>query len=871
MLGQPFVRKMSMPMSISTNRPTHRNVRVGVTVVVLASCLAVMVALAVEVRNRLTALERANADNVQWVMAQAEVEMLRLQVAVQDAIYAPEADLQELRLRFNLLFSRVAILRKSPIYTAVWTGPSYEPDLSTMTTFLDRTVPLIDGADARLRAALPDLQRQMPDLHDVMRRLALRGTLDFAELAEDRRQTMARTLSRLAAVTVLMVAVLSLLVIALLRLYRQSRAQAEVNRLTGARLATVVATSVDGIVVTDMTGQILDFNPAAEAIFGHSREAVLGKDALKTLSPVDLAVPQQKLIDASLPMLAQAGAEPFRLEVDAQHADGTRFPVELSLMTAEALPGEAAGDGKNKGLFVGFVRDISDRKHTEAALTEAAVRAQAGERAKAEFIAVMSHEMRTPLNGMLGSVELLTDTALNARQRELVTVLERSGQILLGHVNSVLDLTRAEAGQSVPILRPVDLDQLLTDCVANQAGLAAAAATVIRVNALSGPIGMVMADPVRVGQIVLNLLGNAVKFTRNGTITVETEVVEPRRGPDGARLIELRVIDSGAGIPQDQLDRIFEDFVTLPGRTQSVEGTGLGLGISRRLAQAMGGEIGAESVVGEGSLFWLRLPLRAAPVDIQTASQPPAPIAKAIVLNILMIEDNSINRFILKDFLQSAGHRVTEASNGHAGLALAGAARYDVVLTDISMPGLDGVEVARSIRKGVLGGASREAKIFALTAHAMPAEKIRFREAGMDGCLIKPVNRADLLAALQLGAAEAPRPETLGLQQLNAMAAQIGPAQCAVILRKIRAEGDGLVVHFGPNAAWDESSLTRNCHQLAGLAGTIGAATLLAQLNEIQTRLKTGAATKTRVRALPKLWRDAAVLLDKAIVRYEAA
>lgn len=857
-------------MRTSLNRLTRRNVRVGVTVVVLASCLAVMLALAVEVRNRLTALERASSDNVQWVMAQAEVEMLRLQGAVQEAIAQPEAGLQDLRLRFNLLFSRVAILQKSPIYAPVWTGPAFAPDLAIIKGFLDRNVPLIDGPDDALRDALPDLQRQMPQLHNLMRKLALQGTLDFAQMAADQRQTMARTLSRLAAATVLMMAVLSLLVIALLRLYRQTKAQAEVNRLTGARLATVVSTSVDGIIVTETTGQIIDFNPAAEAIFGLRREAVLGKDALKTLSPVDLAKPQQKLIDASLPMLTEAGAEPFRLEVDAQRADGTRFPVELSLMLAEAIPGEAAGKGKNRDLVVGFVRDISDRRRAEAALTEAAERAQAGERAKAEFIAVMSHEMRTPLNGMMGSVELLTDTALNARQRELVTVLERSGQILLGHVNSVLDLTRAEAGQTIPILRPVDLDGLVDDCVANQAGLAAAAATKIRVNALSGPIGMVMADPVRVGQIVLNLLGNAVKFTRDGTITVETEVVEPRHTLEGAQLVEVRVIDSGAGIPQDQLDRIFEDFVTLPGGAQTAVGTGLGLGISRRLAQAMGGEIGAESVVGEGSLFWFRLPLRAAPVAAEPAPRPALPLPDTTMLNILMIEDNAINRFILKDFLQSAGHRVTEASNGHAGLALAGATRFDVVLTDISMPGLDGVEVARSIRNGVLGGASKSARIFALTAHALPAEKARFREAGMDGCLIKPVNRADLLAALQSGAV--PRDaDVLALDQIDAMAAQIGPEQCAVILRKIRAEGDAMVALFAPDAGRDAETLLRACHQMAGLAGTIGAAKLLAQLTDVQTRLKTGAASKTRIRALPKLWREVATQLDSAIARNEAA
>lgn len=864
---------MSISMPFAINSIVSRNMRIGVAAVLLSACLAAMVALAVDVRSRLIALERANSDNVQWVLTQAEVEILRLQLATQQALQDPQSSLHEVRLRYDLLFSRLAIFQHSPIYQPVLSGWRYDGDIKGLQAFLNQAVPLIDGPDPALRLALPGIVNELPGLHGLMRAMTVRATQDFAMLAEMQRKEMANTLIRLAAVTVLMVILLSFLVVALLRLYRQTRAQAEVNRLTAARLATVVQGSVDGIIVTEANGRIIDMNNAAEAMFGVQKMAVIGRDALKTLTPPDVSRQQQDQIDAVLPMLNQLGEAPFRMEIDGQRADGSRFPIELSLATAAALPGDYRYGREGPGLVMGFMRDISDRRRSEAALTEAAERAQAGERAKAEFLAVMSHEMRTPLNGMLGSVELLTDTALDLRQRELVTVLERSGQILLGHVNSVLDLTRAEAGQSVPRLRAVNLDMLIADCVANQTALAGAAGTQIVTTALSGPIGPVLTDQIRVGQIVLNLLGNAVKFTHNGKITVETEIVEPATDQQAANLVEIRVIDSGAGIAQDQLDRIFEDFVTLPSGQQTASGTGLGLGISRRLAQALGGEIGAESVLGEGSLFWLRLPLL--PALAEDATDQPAPVlAKNTALDILMIEDNAINRFILKDFLQSAGHQVTEAVDGAEGISMAGAHCFDVILTDISMPGMNGVTVARQIRDGQQGGASQSTRIFALTAHALPEEIARFREAGMEGCLIKPINRADLLSALRKGNNAAPpalveHDSLLDYGQIAAIATQIGPRQCAAVLRKIRAEGDALIGQILATAKTDTAEMIRICHHLGGSAGTIGACKLLTQLTEIQSQSKRGQPIAIRVAGLPKLWHRTAVLLDQSIIRYE--
>ncbi|HEX9858235.1 MAG TPA: ATP-binding protein [Paracoccaceae bacterium] len=851
---------------------TRRNFRVAVAAVVILVCLAVIASLSLDVQRRLAALERANSDNVHWLVAQAEVEILRLQLVTQTTAHDPLADLDALRRRFDLLFSRVAVLQRGPVYARILEGPDYAAEIGALRAFLDRTVPLIDGPDAELRAALPGLLAELPDLHGHMRSLALRALGDFARLADDQRRSMAQTLIRLAGLTILLVVALSILALGLLWSFRRTQAQAEINRRTGARLETVVNTSADGIIVTDTAGKILDFNPAAEAMFGYSRAALIGRHAITTLCPPDVAAAQQHRVEAALPLLEVSGAEPFRLEMDARRADGSRFPIEVSLAAAGARDGDSGGPNGAGSIVVGFLRDISERRRAEQALNEALERAQTGERAKAEFLAIMSHEMRTPLNGMLGSVELLADTGLDDRQRRLVSVLERSGQILLGHMNGVLDIAQAEAGQTLIARQPVDLDLMVADCVANQADLAAMTGTRIRVAQVSGPIGWGMADPTRLGQILLNLLGNAVKFTRAGTITVETEVIGAA-GPDcPARMVEFRVIDSGAGIAQDQLDRIFEDFVTLDGGFPSRGGgTGLGLGISRRLARAMGGEIGAESVEGEGSLFWLRLPLPAVPAeaaaDGDRSATEPGP------MQVLVIEDNAINRFILRSFLESAGHRVTEAVDGEAGVAEAGARRFDVILTDISMPAMDGVETARRIRQGAGGAASRGARILALTAHALPEEEAQFREAGMACCLIKPVSRAVLLAALaENPVREAPATAAgvvLDTWQLQTMAEQIGKDRLAGLLGRMLAEGHAVVARIeGLRDALPDGvsgrELARLCHQLAGSAATFGALALRTQLIDAGSRLRQGDAAGAQLALVPALWQATATELSRA-------
>lgn len=843
--------------------PPLRWLRFGATATVAAICLAVIPFLALEVRDRLDALERANSDNTQWVLMQTEVEVLRLQAAILAARDDPApANLEEVRRWFNVLYSRVSMLQESPVYAPLLSTPDYSSSYGGIRAYLDRTVALIDSPDTILAARLAEVGRDLPDIRAASRSMTLNALSDFAAQSDMNRESIAWTLAILAlAVSVLLLVAVAAAIIMAWQSAR-SQAQARELRRTGTRLATIFATSADAIVVTGPDGAIRDFNPAAERIFGQSAAQVLGRDAAATLFSGTPDAPQQGALLAAL-RGTQAGTTPVRIEADARRADGTTFPAELSVARA-STPGEGSED-----LIVAFLRDISDRRAAERDLTRALDHALAGEKAKAEFLAVMSHEMRTPLNGLMGSIELMRQGGLPPAQAELLQIMQATGDILLGHVNSVLDVSRAEAGGLRPDTADFDLDRLVEEVAANQQGLAAAAGNRLRVLPLSGPIGQVSGDRGRIGQILLNLVGNAVKFTRNGEITVETERLAP--APDGTQRIEFRVTDTGIGIAEADLDRIFDDFVTLdPSYGRSAGGTGLGLGIARRLARAMGGEIGAESEEGEGSLFWLRLPLPAAtgPAPAREAPAPAADLPASPPLSILLVEDNPTNRFLLRRFLETGGHRVTEAADGVEGVAAAGRTAYDLILMDISMPRMDGLAATRAIRAG--NGPSAKARIIALTAHALPEEQARFRAAGMEATLTKPVTQPDLLRAVagQAPAAgkEAPAP-LLDSAGMSDLVRHIGGKTARNLVSRLIEEADRITATLGTlDPVSDRDRLIALCHQLSGSSGTFGTRRLRALLVTTETALKSGDAATARatLATLPETWQATRAALSQA-------
>jgi CheY-like chemotaxis protein len=303
-----------------------------------------------------------------------------------------------------------------------------------------------------------------------------------------------------------------------------------------------------------------------------------------------------------------------------------------------------------------------------------------------------------------------------------VDLAAKSGEILLSHINDVLDITKIEAGKLEIETEPFDVRRMVIDLAETTKEEALKRDNQVVVTVDPGIAETVLGDPYRVRQILLNMVANAIKFTSEGTITIEARLA---RDTGDAPDIEFSVRDTGIGISEADIGKLFSDFVTLdPAYARTVGGTGLGLAICRRLVKAMGGEIGVDSTPGKGSRFWFRLALPAGPSG-QPAAFAPAPQEFAAPgLSILLAEDNETNRIIAREMLSKAGYEVTIAEDGVEAVKRANETPFDVILMDVSMPQMDGLEATKRIRQGK--GASQSATIIAVTAHALPAEIERF-------------------------------------------------------------------------------------------------------------------------------------------------
>jgi len=409
--------------------------------------------------------------------------------------------------------------------------------------------------------------------------------------------------------------------------------------------------------------------------------------------------------------------------------------LDLLLVLGVALAGSTA-----LGL-VALCREKEEREAHAALLAarDAADQASAG---KTRFLAHLSHELRTPLNGVLGLAQALRhDPALPEAQRERVAMLDHAGRHLNALLNDVLDLSSIEAGRLELVPIPTRLRPLIEEVSGLARAGAEAKGVALLVTWCAAVPEAVLCDPLRVRQILHNLLNNAVKFTPPGG-----EIVLALHRPDAAGL-SLTVTDDGPGVPEEVRDRLFQDYSRATREAARGDGTGLGLAISARLAQAMGGTIRfGVPPHGRGSLFEVALPLpEAAPPALPEVAAMPV---TAIGLRVLVVDDLAVNRFVLRAMLEQAGHAVAEAEDGQAALdALAGTDPLpDLVLMDAMMPRLDGLEATRRIR--ALPGPAARLRILAVTAAAMPDQKAECLAAGMDGHLAKPVDRRTLLAAI---------------------------------------------------------------------------------------------------------------------------
>ena len=649
-------------------------------------------------------------------------------------------------------------------------------------------------------------------------------------------------------------------------------------RDTGTRLTTLIGSLQAGILLEDEHRRVVLTNEAFCSIFG-------------------IPVAPDQLVGAD----CRAAAE----QAKALAADPDRFIARIDeiLEEREAVREEVVefGDGRVferdyvpivvGGVYRGHLwgyRDVTPRIDAQRAIEEAHDRAVEASRVKSEFLATVSHEIRTPMHGVLGTIDLLERTSLDAEQQELVSIVRSSAGALLAVINDILDLQKAELGHVELLSEPLDL-----------AGLAGSVTDVVRPGADAKGVELVttvdetlprdlLGDPVRIRQILLNLVGNAVKFTDHGRVTVSVGLDSVS---DEAATVRLVIADTGIGIPLEEQEHIFEPFAQADSSsTRRHEGTGLGLTITKQLVTLMNGGIAIESVPGEGTSVTATVSLQRGSGDLDAERRVVArDPAVELSGTVLLAEDSPVNRELAMRQLSRLGVTARAVDTGAAAVAAIERGHYDLVLMDLRMPEMDGLEATRAIRALEAAAAdARRLPIVAMTANAMPDDRAVCLEAGMDDYVTKPLLLDDLadvlgrwlpdLSPAQPAAEPAPLPEQtaptaadddadearLIVETLDRLAAELGSPEAVrrvaeLWLSELPGRVDGL---RAAAAARDSEQLRTGAHTIKSTSSLVGAVAAGALAADIERLAAEGAALEpARVEALARATERAAAVV----------
>lgn len=630
---------------------------------------------------------------------------------------------------------------------------------------------------------------------------------------------------------------------------------------------SLIESNIDALMTTDTFGIITDVNKQMEALTGCTRDELIG-------APFKKFFADQERADAAI-KLVLSERKVTNYELTARARDGTELVVSYNATTFYDR------DRKLQGVFAA-ARDVTELKRFERTLQEKNDQLQHASDMKSAFLATMSHELRTPLNGLLGMLELLSLSRLNRDQRETLEIARVSGRGLVRLINDVLDHARIEAGKLEIRPEPMSVRQLLRRVAHCHRGVASARNIVLTQSTDPKISPYVMADPLRLLQVLDNLVSNALKFTAEGTVEVWAELLGRA---DGVDTVCFSVRDTGIGIDAEVQERLFQPFEQAAATTTRLYGgTGLGLSISRRLAEMMGGSVRLESKLGSGTTVAMTLPMTIGEVGLGEPEADSSQIARIIVDGategigpiVLAVDDHPTNRELLARQVEALGLLVQTAVDGEEALSLWKAGGIAVVVTDCNMPNMDGYALSRTIREHEEQAGLARTPIIAWTANVLPSAAALCRAAGMDDVLTKPAElgalRKTLARWLPAGGAPSLRSPAIDAAPLEVPVAALSLMGLSKISSSPEQRAE-ILVDFISNSESDLSDLraaqriadlpacARIAHRMLGSSRMIGA-NELADICEAMER----AARMGSVEDVTKA--DAA--MDGALVRLDA-
>jgi PAS domain S-box-containing protein len=537
--------------------------------------------------------------------------------------------------------------------------------------------------------------------------------------------------------------------------------------LSESKLSSIFNAVPESVVVIDTDGIIVQCNPATAITFGYSKNELIGTNISRLMNQWDAS-----RHDGYLKAYLETGVRNLfnqpRL-VKAKHQDGREITIRLTISETRVA---------DTHLLIGIMQDYTSIEATQAAMADAKDRAEKANRLRGEFLANMSHEIRTPMNGIVGMIDLTLRDDLSAQAKEYLVLARDSSQHLLHVIDDILDFSKIEAGALNLALEPINPRQLIHQTTSSLSALANTKGLYWKLNIEPGMPDCVMLDPVRFRQVLTNLLGNALKFTRVGGVEISASLATegPRDGADAQPTLQVSVKDTGIGFDPGQKESLFSPFVQADGSiTRAFGGSGLGLAISRRLVQLMGGRIECEGLPGQGATFKLSIPIQVCNPEPESppalvvfeqdtpasiGAQPPSlsqpdSAAAPRKKRLLLVDDHPINLRLLEVLAGKLGYDYVSVTDGEQALEHLRQGQFDLVLMDVMMPIMDGLTAVQRLREREASeGLGHRTCVLFVTAHAMQGDAEKFMAVGADGYLTKPIAPAVLERELKQRLAE---------------------------------------------------------------------------------------------------------------------